>query len=100
MILSKDKDTGYFTEVLEPIRGNLKVHDISNCLGDHPCAIHNTPSNHPLKDAPLNWREDRGILERVCPHGVGHPDYDSAQYLVSIGRDDENIHGCDGCCML
>ena len=46
----------------------------------------------------MNWREDRGILERLCMHGIGHPDRDSALYLESIGKSEENVHGCDGCC--
>lgn len=74
------------------------VHPTTACAGAEGCAIHNRPSDHPLKDAPLFWRQDRGILERQCEHGVGHPDADAAKYLTSIGREFENIHGCDGCC--
>ena len=93
MILEQDPITGYWD------RGLVNVHDPSLCEGSG-CAIHNHPSDHPLKDSPLNWRTDRGILERVCPHGVGHPDWDAAWYLQSLGRGHENIHGCcpDMCC--
>lgn len=38
---------------------------------------------------PLNWRGDRGLIERRCPHGIGHPDPDT------VG---DTVHGCDGCC--
>jgi hypothetical protein len=80
--------------------GNLiNVHPESACAGARGCGIHNKPSDHPLMDAPMNWREDRGILERICEHGVGHPDYDAAQYLTSIGQGYQNTHGCDGCCL-
>lgn len=94
--LKQNKKTGFWTE----FGGGYKLgntHDSSLCEG-RGCAIHNHPSDHALKDAPLLWRSDRGILERVCPHGVGHPDADAADYLTSIGKEYENIHGCDGCC--
>ena len=78
--------------------GELKsVHPARACAA-RGCAIHNHPSDHPLNDAPLNWRDDRGILERICEHGIGHPDHDSALYLKSIGLGIQNVHGCDGCC--
>jgi hypothetical protein len=66
----------------------LRAHRKQDCIGPY-CPIHN-PSDHHMKDWPLHWRDDRGFFERLCPHGVGHPD-----------PDDENadpIHGCDGCC--
>lgn len=98
--LAKSPETGYWTDIVteEWIVAKLaNVHDPENCAG-RGCAIHDHPSDHPLKDAPMLWRDDRNILERVCSHGVGHPDYDSAEYLSSIGMEHENIHGCDGCC--
>ena len=92
---------GDWTEVRDRdgnVVGSLtRTHRVSACAG-RGCAIHNHPSDHPLMDAPLNWRDDRGILERICEHGVGHPDHDSALYLSSIGLGIQNIHGCDGCC--
>lgn len=95
MILSQDKKTGYWTVCGD---GNLRnVHDPKQCEA-RGCAIHNHPSNHRLRDAPLNWREDRNILERICRHGIGHPDHDAALYLESIGQGSENSHGCDFCC--
>jgi hypothetical protein len=45
-----------------------------------------------MKTWPLHWRYDRGILERICPHGVGHPDPDDKASAS------DGIHGCDGCC--
>lgn len=96
MILLQNKDTGYWTE-FGPRTFLRSVHDPRACEG-RGCAIHNHPSEHPLNGAPLNWRADRGILERLCSHGVGHPDHDAAKYLASIGEGFENIHGCDLCC--
>jgi hypothetical protein len=68
------------------------VHSPYKCAGQR-CTIHHR-SNHSMRSFPQHWRSDRGIMERVCPHGIGHPDPDSPW--------DENsaawIHGCDGCC--
>lgn len=97
MILYQDKKTGYWTKFQYLDLALTNVHDPDKCAG-RGCAIHNHPSNHRLNDAPLNWREDRNILERMCVHGVGHPDHDSALYLESIGQGFENVHGCEGCC--
>lgn len=68
----------------------LKVHPRSTCRG-YWCCIH-YPSNHHMREWPQNWREDRAIMERVCEHGIGHPDPDDP----SAFRD--GVHGCDGCC--
>jgi hypothetical protein len=62
-----------------------------------PCVIH-APTPHHMRLWPLNWRDDRGIFERICPHGIGHPDPDQIPYWKSIGKESESIHGCDGCC--
>jgi hypothetical protein len=48
--------------------------------------------------APLFWDDRKRILERICSHGIGHPDKDAAEYLESIGKGHENVHNCDGCC--
>ena len=66
------------------------VHLEKDCRG-LPCTIH-SPSDHHMRDFPLDWRSDKGIFERICPHGVGHPDPDG-QYEEHL-----TIHGCDGCC--
>jgi len=42
-----------------------------------------------------------GLLEWVCEHGVGHPDYLSACNVAKEhGHHVETwlVHGCDGCC--
>jgi len=98
MLLSQDPETGWwvlFESHPEYRLGN--THDPKLCA-DRGCAIHNHPTPHRLSKAPLNWRSDRNILERICEHGVGHPDYDAALYQQTIGRAFENVHGCDGCC--
>jgi hypothetical protein len=47
-----------------------------------------------MRAFPQHWRTDRKIIERICPHGVGHPDPDDPKMMEVY----EAIHGCDGCC--
>lgn len=77
----------------------VSVHDKSQCSGEF-CCIHR-PSDHPLKDAPLNWRADLRIMERLCECGVGHPDKDGMDHLMRVDPESAKwagVHGCDGCC--
>lgn len=69
------------------------VHDRARCAGS-PCPIH-SPSDHPLRWDSLRWRSDRGIMERICKHGIGHPDPDDLRVRGGV---DVGVHGCDGCC--
>ena len=84
-----------------------KAHPASACAGSF-CCFHN-PSDHPLRDARLISRPDRAyvsesgvymlLMERVCPHGIGHADPDSVRWLESIEPSAWGVHGCDGCCV-
>lgn len=74
----------------------INVHDAARCKGQY-CCIHN-PSSHHMAKWRRNWRDDRKMMERICPHGVGHPDPDDAAYRATLG-DNNNVHGCDGCCV-
>lgn len=77
----------------------LRVHNRKICQGEY-CSIHN-PSDHHMVTWPLHWRGDRGIMERTCPHGIGHIDPDDSDYRRRRDNDeafDSGIHGCDGCC--
>lgn len=69
----------------------------SECYA-HGCVIHSPPQTGPLSQAVYNWRKDRSIMERLCSHGVGHPDQDAADHHIRIGQAWQNSHGCDGCC--
>jgi hypothetical protein len=71
------------------------THMVGSCLGER-CTIHNR-SDHPMRAFPQQWRSDRMMMERVCPHGIGHPDPDDIKLVGRYGPD-EAIHGCDGCC--
>jgi hypothetical protein len=68
------------------------VHSKNKCSGDF-CTVHNM-SDHVLRKFPQHWREDRSIMERICDHGVGHPDPDNPWPV----DDCRWIHGCCGCC--
>jgi hypothetical protein len=79
-------------------------HDRSVCEGrDLPCLFH-SPSQHHMLSWPINIRLDRfaALSERLCPHGIGHPDPDSLAYVETLHKPSERgyegIHGCDGCC--
>lgn len=80
----------------------MRTHPRSRCAGDF-CSVHN-PSDHPLKDAPRNWRSDRGLMERICPCGTNHPDPDDIEFTRRIRGDRaahiRSIHGCcpETCC--
>jgi hypothetical protein len=81
-----------------------RVHGWWDCQGmdyDPPksrvCVIHR-PTPHHMRLWPLTWRDDRGIFERQCTHGVGHPDPDQFPYWEECDRMYEAVHGCDGCC--
>jgi hypothetical protein len=64
------------------------VHEPEWCAGEF-CCIHH-PSNHHMKLWPQHWRGDRKLMERICQHGVGHPDPDDIN--------PDTVHGCCGCC--
>lgn len=88
---------GLFGQQIGPL--DLQVHPPEKCEG-RPCCIH-APSDHPMREWPLNLRADHGpvmFCERICPHGVGHPDPDDVAWHSSEGRGWIAVHGCDFCC--
>lgn len=92
------------SHVAEPVFGAqqtgphlLRVHPASKCADDPACVIHK-PSDHHMRTWLLNWRADTGVMERLCPHGVGHPDPDATAFHESKGKTWYAVHGCDGCC--
>lgn len=51
------------------------------------------------KEWPTTVRET-GLVEIICPHGIGHP---SKLLMLDKGREWKDwmaVHGCDGCCGL
>jgi len=72
------------------------LHSPNQCAGQ-VCIIHR-PTEGPHRTQLLIWRTDRGIFERICKHGVGHPDPDQNEYWEATGQTHQRMHGCDGCC--
>lgn len=70
----------------------LHCHDELSCRGEF-CTLHKR-SEHSMRSFPQQWRGDRGLMERVCSHGIGHPDPDE----LNLDKNGRGIHGCDGCC--
>ena len=68
------------------------VHAKGDCYGEY-CVIHKR-SKHAMRKFPQHWRSDSGIMERICTHGIGHPDPDEFELEVNL----KGVHGCDGCC--
>jgi hypothetical protein len=87
----------------ERLEGGQIIHGVHPAIHCHnqPCAIHH-PSDHHMHWWKQNWRDDRKLMERICPHGIGHPDPDHMAFLASkVGPGiaaATGVHGCDGCC--
>lgn len=79
----------------------IHVHPVHACRAK-ACCIH-SPSDHHMRDWPQVWRTDRRMMERTCPHGIGHPDPDHMSYCLTkpgpVDEYDSGVHGCDGCCL-
>jgi len=77
----------------------LFCHPLARCEG-HACCVHN-PSDHHMRGWRQHWRDDAQKMERLCPHGIGHPDPDDLAYQEQVCHANvalARIHGCDGCC--
>ena len=79
----------------------IRTHSKAACLA-HPCSVH-CPSDEAKAIGTRYWRSDRHMMERICEHGIGHPDPDEFNFLRKIGYGPEALdshatHGCDGCC--
>ncbi len=72
----------------------IACHREGECKGEH-CTIHNR-SPHLMRSFPQHWRADKGIMERLCKHSVGHPDPDE----IFPKEDARWVHGCCGCCLV
>jgi hypothetical protein len=74
----------------------VNVHDEATCES-RVCVIH-SPTDHHMRDWTVIWRGDRGIFERICEHGIGHPDPDQFPYWRETGQGWLAVHGCCGTC--
>lgn len=81
----------------------LRVHIPDECQGQI-CSVHNR-SNHHMRDMPQNWFQETGIMLRICPHDVEHPDPDDIAYFRRTMNPNvakaKSIHECclEGCCV-
>lgn len=71
----------------------VDVHEQWQCMKGN-CTIHK-PSDHRMRSFKQRWRNDRALMERVCEHGIGHPDPDE----IGLDESGRGVHGCDGCCL-
>lgn len=101
MIVTRDAKTGFWTNV--GMDGKLiNVHPAEVCEG-RLCDVHDRRGPQPWASWPLNWREDRGMMEVIDPRsGIGHPTRAQADYWMTVlpYRDykAQMTHGCDGGC--
>lgn len=80
---------------LEHTQIDLRCHTKDNCMSPEVCTIHSRTDHH-MRNFKQFYRFDRGIMERICSHGIGHPDPDD---INIINGKDDGAHGCDGCCI-
>jgi hypothetical protein len=91
--------------VLENTDKVMVTHGPDKCQNQNEfCTIHNR-SNHSMRGFPQLYRRDRNLMERICSHGIGHPDPDDPKIINGWTTDKEGVpknyelvHGCDGCC--
>lgn len=79
------------------IKRLVNVHSPILCVG-RPCVVHN-PTQHHMRQWALLFRNDRGIFERICVHGIAHPDPDQFDFWEETNQMFAASHGCDGCCV-
>jgi hypothetical protein len=79
----------FSTQTLENSERTIVAHTEGSCVGRR-CPLHKR-SQHSMRAWPQLWRDDAYLMERTCPHGIGHPDPDDP-------NSKDYRHGCDGCC--
>lgn len=78
------------------------VHEKSEDCTTYGCCIH-SPTEHHMQRWPLVFRFDwGGVMERRCPHGIGHPDPDYLSFTFRkrgpYASEAASSHACDRCC--
>jgi Holliday junction resolvase RusA-like endonuclease len=96
--IGRRDDNGSEIHVLESGQ-TLVTHSLANCRRNPWCVIH-VPRPGPWESWPRLWRDDRMMIERVCPHGVGHPAVEQIEWFQEHPERHSLDHGCDLCpCM-
>lgn len=80
----------------------ISIHNPTQCAG-RPCVFHN-PSDHALSKAKVSYNESLHRVERVCSHGIHHPDVDEVVKVYDGFGETEALkfakhNDCDGCCL-
>lgn len=75
----------------------LDVHANSPECQEHGCPIHN-PSDRAVAIGTTHYNTERQRMDRVCEHGLAHPDPDSQDWRERHFGDRDDEHDCDGCC--
>lgn len=98
-ILTQDPETGYWNKIASHGDATLLTHAPDQC-GGRLCDVHNRRGEGEQSTWPLNWRSDRGIMEVICPCGIGHITPAQFQYLQAVlpalEVRVESVHGCCG----
>lgn len=97
MILEQDPKTGYWDKIEGRRSMYLTTHNPEECV-DRLCDVHDRRGTGAQATWPLNWRDDRGIMEVICPCGIGHPTPAQIGYWETILEPvkvmAEYRHGC------
>jgi hypothetical protein len=64
----------------------IQVHPEWACVTESPdgCPIH-APSDHHMVAWDMHWNNETRLVERICAHGLLHPDPDSAAWWARHG---------------
>jgi hypothetical protein len=73
----------------------LQTHLRSACMGTW-CCIH-TQMPGPWSSWPRLWRDDRGVMVRVCPCNVEHPVAEMYEPAIYLNREYMLVHDCCEC---
>lgn len=104
MILAQDPSTGHWNRCVADVGLIFRTHAEQECEG-RLCDVHNRRGAGEQATWPLNWSGDRGIMEVICPCGIGHPTPAQAQFLYWLSSTDQISlqsasgqlrHGCCG----
>lgn len=82
---------------MEIFAGLKNVHDKDFCAGQI-CVMHN-PINGDFRRLLLVWENNVKRYERVCEHGVTHPDPSQFAFWRATGQEQLGTHPCDRCCL-
>ena len=97
MRIYQDQTTGFWMKTGTIGVDLVNLHPESACEG-RLCDVHNRRGEEPWASWPLNWRDDRGIMEMIDPRsGIGHPTPAQVQFMRKLHGDTSWVHTSHGC---